>query len=136
MGKYDESQHDDYIECRKCRSKNAPAGSDGFEKYCYQCGVELKTEQPVEKGDVVTILVDDMHQEGYGLGRTEEGFVILVEGSVPEEVIKAEIYDVRESHARAKKISEDTEKSVEDYKSDEDSEEEERGTRRRDFWGQ
>lgn len=135
MGKYLDSSHDSFVECKKCHAKNAPPGSRDFEKYCYNCGVELDTEPPVDKGDRMEIFVDDMNEQGDGVGRTEEGFVIFVEGAVPEEVVKVEVKKLNDSSAVGKLLTRDTDLEVEDFKH-EDENGGENSSNRRDFWGE
>lgn len=136
MGKYDKRLHDDFVKCRRCYCKNSPPGSGSFEKHCYNCGVELDTEPPVSKGDEMVLFVDDIHEEGYGVAKTEEGFVVLVEGVIPEEVVKVRIKDVRESSAVADVVSRDTKKDIEDFKNTNSEEDEEEKRERKNFWGE
>lgn len=137
MGKFLESKHESFVKCKSCHAKNAPAGSRDFEKYCYNCGVELDTEAPVDVGDRMEIFVNDMNREGDGVGRTEEGFVIFVEGVVPEEVVEVEVNSINDSSASADLISRDTDKKVEDFRDEKNEEDKnEKSTKRRDFWGE
>jgi predicted RNA-binding protein with TRAM domain len=134
-GKYDKKVHDDYIECKKCHSKNAPSGSKDFTKFCHSCGVELDTEAPVSVGDEITIFVDDMHESGAGVGKTESGYIVFVEGVVPESVVEVEVTDIRESYARAKRIG-DSDMEPSDFRDDDDDDEDDKGLKREDFWGE
>ena len=66
---------------------------------------ELK-QQPVKPGQEVVVEVDDIHESGAGVGSTEDGFIIFVDGLLPPARAKVRIDRVKGSHARAKKIVE------------------------------
>lgn len=98
--KYDRDTHDDYLLCPRpsCRSRNAPPESEEFQPNCWNCGEHLG-HQPVSAGDEYTIDVTDIHGSGAGVGHTEEGFVILVDGVLPEKRIVARVENVKENYA-------------------------------------
>lgn len=113
---------------------------------------ELK-QQPVTPGEEVIVEVDDIHESGAGVGRTEDGFIVFVDGLLPEARAKVRIDRVKGSHARAKKIVErlpleDDENDDEDGEADADTDDGEPDSRgpsrddrerlgsRKDFWGE
>ncbi|WP_440007014.1 TRAM domain-containing protein [Halomicrococcus sp. SG-WS-1] len=61
---------------------------------------DLKTA-PVQPGEEVVVDVDDIHESGAGVGRTEDGFIVMVDGVLPEARAKVEIINVKSNHARA-----------------------------------
>jgi len=64
---------------------------------------ELKTA-PVQPGEEVVVTVDDIHESGAGVGRTEDGFIVMVDGVLPEARAKVEITNVKSNHARAEEL--------------------------------
>ena len=125
---------------------------------------DLKTA-PVVPGEEVTVEVTDIHESGAGVGHhTETGFVIMVDGVLPDAWVEAKVSNVKSNYARADLIqkldgkpedledeegegdgeSTDEEAGDEDDGEDEDEEEEESGKRkerqphlgsRENFWG-
>lgn len=149
--KYDRDKHDDYVICPRtsCQSRNAPPESDDFEPRCWNCNEYLNI-QPVNAGDTVTLDITDIHESGAGVGHTDDGFVVLVDGVLPEKRIQAEIKRVHENHAKgelvetvADEIPEETdetdeetdEESVDEYEDDEEEYDDERLGSREDWWG-
>ncbi|WP_137289272.1 TRAM domain-containing protein [Natronorubrum halophilum] len=64
---------------------------------------DLKT-QPVKQGEEVVVDVVDMHESGAGVGRTEDGFIVMVDGVLPEARARVEIVRVHSNHARAEEL--------------------------------
>ncbi|WP_132059021.1 TRAM domain-containing protein [Halorussus amylolyticus] len=64
---------------------------------------ELKTA-PVKLGEEVVVDIDDIHESGAGVGRTEDGFIVMVDGILPDARAKVEITNVHSNHARADPI--------------------------------
>lgn len=54
----------------------------------------------------VIVTVEDIHESGAGVGRTEDGFIVFVDGLLPDARAIVRIDRVKGSHARAKKIVE------------------------------
>ena len=84
-----------------------------------------------------------MHESGAGVGRTEDGFIVMVDGVLPKARVRVEITRVHSNHARAEEVErlpmepdEDEEDAEEDA---EDAEEggisRERLGSRENFWG-
>ncbi|MFH5800158.1 TRAM domain-containing protein [Haladaptatus sp. CMAA 1911] len=61
---------------------------------------ELKTA-PVQPGEEVVVEIDDIHESGSGVGRTEDGFIVLVDGILPDARAKVKITNVKGNHALA-----------------------------------
>jgi predicted RNA-binding protein with TRAM domain len=125
-------------------------GDRGGKEWCnhYSQPIEDLKSQPVKPGEEVVIEVEDIHESGAGVGRTEDGFIVMVDGVLPPARARVEITNVRSNHARAEELErlpeadEDdgesaTEEAVEDTAGDEDGDDD--GTPRlgsRDnFWG-
>lgn len=64
---------------------------------------ELKTA-PVKLGEEVVVEVNDIHESGAGVGRTDDGFIVMVDGILPEARAKVKITNVMSNHARAEEI--------------------------------
>jgi len=141
--KYDPEVHDEFIKCPRpsCRSRNAPPESDEFHPSCWNCGEHLG-HQPVDTGSQYTIDVTDIHGSGAGVGHTDDGFVILVDGVLPEKRIVAEVTNVKENFAWGElvEVVEDKipDEEASEESSSEDEDEDDERTRlgaREDWWG-
>ena len=64
---------------------------------------ELKTA-PVQPGEEVVVKVEDIHESGAGVGRTDDGFIVMVDGVLPEARARVEITNVKSNHARADEL--------------------------------
>ena len=64
---------------------------------------DLKTA-PVQPGEEVVVEVDDIHESGAGVGRTDDGFIVMVDGVLPEARAKVKITKVKSNHARAEEL--------------------------------
>ncbi|MFB6268089.1 MAG: TRAM domain-containing protein [Halodesulfurarchaeum sp.] len=74
---------------------------------------DLKTA-PVVPGEEVTIQVTDMHESGAGVGHQEDsGFVIMVDGVLPDAWVRAKVTNVKSNYARADLIEKLDEKPEE-----------------------
>jgi predicted RNA-binding protein with TRAM domain len=62
---------------------------------------DLKTA-PVVPGERVVVEVTDLHESGAGVGHhAETGFVIMVDGVLPDAWVEAEVANVKSNYARA-----------------------------------
>ena len=64
---------------------------------------ELK-QQPVKIGEEVVVTVTDIHESGAGVGHTEDGFVIFVDGVLPDARSLVKITSIKANHARAEEL--------------------------------
>jgi predicted RNA-binding protein with TRAM domain len=64
---------------------------------------DLKT-QPVKPGEELVVDVEDIHESGAGVGRTEDGFIVMVDGVLPEARAKVKITKVHSNHAKAEEV--------------------------------
>ncbi|KAB7512573.1 TRAM domain-containing protein [Halosegnis rubeus] len=129
-------------------------GDRGGAEWCnhYNQPINELKQQPVEPGEEVVITVDDIHESGAGVGRTEDGFIVMVDGILPEARSRVKITKVLDNFARGEELErleleEDDEEDGDDGEdvdaSDEDKEKDETGGRtqrerlgsREDFWG-
>jgi len=137
-------------------------GDKGGAEWCnhYDMPIYELKEQPVKPGEEIVVDVTDIHESGAGVGRTEDGFIVMVDGLLPECRAKVRIDQVMSNHAKAKKVieklpmddeadeTEETQADEADEAEDEsDADEEEEDSRRRDrpererlgsrdnFWG-
>lgn len=138
MGKYNPNKHSkEPIMCPrdKCRRKNAPVESDDFSPRCWECNTFLNVT-PVEQGQEVKVVVDDIHESGSGVGKTDDGYVVMVEGVLPPAKAKVKITNVHPNYSEARLI-EKIDNS--DEVSEEDSQEEEGDDpalgSRENYWG-
>lgn len=114
---------------------------------------DLKTA-PVVPGEEVVIEVTDLHESGAGVGHhADSGFVIMVDGVLPDAWVTAEISSVKSNYARADLVEkldgkpdgiDDDEEDADDAEAESDEEtdgkpkREERQPRlgsRENFWG-
>ncbi|SEW16485.1 TRAM domain-containing protein [Natrinema salifodinae] len=81
-------------------------GDRGGKEWCnhYNQPIEDLKTQPVKAGEEVVIDVVDMHESGAGVGRTEDGFIVMVDGILPEARARVEITQVHSNHARAEEL--------------------------------
>ena len=132
-------------------------GDRGGAEWCqhYNQPIRDLKAQPVKPGEEVVVEVTDIHESGAGVGRTEDGFIILVDGILPDARALVKVTRVRSNHATAEEVErlpmEPDEDEVDDEgdadatggpdSSDEDEREtRERGRRERlgsrdNFWG-
>ena len=116
--------------CQYYGDRGGAEWCDHYERPIY----ELK-QQPVRPGEEVVVTVEDIHESGAGVGRTEDGFIVFVDGLLPDARAIVRIDQVKGSHARAKKIVErlpfdpdepedgtDTTDSTDDTESDDENE--------------
>lgn len=149
QNKYVPEVHDDYVTCPRpnCRERNAPPDSDEFYPRCWNCNEHLDI-QPVHTGDEVILDIDDIHSNGAGVGHTDDGFVVLIDGILPEKRVKARVTNVKQNFAWGEVVeviadeipeedeSEDeaTDSDVESEESEYDDEPEREALGRRDDW--
>jgi len=132
-------------------------GDRGGAEWCqhYNMPISDLKQQPIKPGEEVVVDVTDMHESGAGVGRTDDGFIVFVDGLLPEVRAKVRIDRVLSNHAKANEIverlpmdDEDDEDADADGAADGDSEvddEDSSPRRRRDdrenlgsrenFWG-
>lgn len=112
-------------------------GDRGGMDWCNHYGQpieDLKTA-PVVPGQEVEVTVTDMHESGAGVGhQADTGFVIMVDGVLPEATVKAEVTTVKSNYARADLLERipdeeegeaESEDETEEAATDEDSDDEE-----------
>ena len=119
-------------------------GDRGGAEWCNHYNQPIKDlkSQPVKPGEDVVIEVEDIHESGAGVGRTEDGFIIMVDGILPPARARVEVTKVMSNHARAKELERLPMEDEEDEELEEDeSEREERDDghprlgSRDNFWG-
>ncbi|QLD90554.1 TRAM domain-containing protein [Natronomonas salina] len=81
-------------------------GDRGGAEWCNHYSQPIKDlkQQPVQIGEEVVVDVEDIHESGAGVGRTEDGFIVMVDGVLPEARAKVRITEVRSNHARADEV--------------------------------
>ena len=121
-------------------------GDRGGAEWCshYNQPINDLKQQPVQLGEEVVVDVEDIHESGAGVGRTEDGFIVMVDGVLPEARAKVKITEVRSNHARADEVErlpmEDDADADSDADEDDQSDREraldrERLGSRENFWG-
>ena len=129
-------------------------GDRGGAEWCesYDMPIRDLKQQPVKPGEEIVVVVDDIHESGAGVGRTDDGFIILVDGLLPEARAVVRIDRVRSNHATAKEVVErlpldpdeddPDDESTDDDEAASDDEPTDRGDggrerlgSREDFWG-
>ncbi|MEF8800899.1 MAG: TRAM domain-containing protein [Halolamina sp.] len=83
-------------------------GDKGGAEWCnhYDMPIYELKEQPVKPGEEIVVDVTDIHESGAGVGRTEDGFIVMIDGLLPECRAKVRIDQVMSNHAKAKKVIE------------------------------
>jgi predicted RNA-binding protein with TRAM domain len=83
-------------------------GDRGGAEWCnsYDQPIRDLKAQPVKPGDEVVVEVDDIHESGAGVGRTDDGFIVLIDGILPEARAVVRIDRVKSNHATSKKVVE------------------------------
>jgi predicted RNA-binding protein with TRAM domain len=83
-------------------------GDKGGAEWCdsYDMPIYELKQQPVKAGEEVEIEVTDIHESGAGVGRTEDGFIVLVDGLLPDCRAVVRIHRVKSNHATAKEVVE------------------------------
>ena len=91
--------YSEQIEGMGCQHYGNRGGAEWCQHYSQPIR-ELKS-QPVKVGEEIVVDVTDIHESGAGIGRTEEGFIVMVDGILPEARARVKISHVRSNHARA-----------------------------------
>jgi len=122
-------------------------GDRGGAEWCshYSQPIRDLKSQPVKLGEEVVVDVDDIHESGAGVGRTGDGFIVMVDGVLPEARARVRITEVRSNHARAEEIERlpMDDEEAEGAEADEEKEQSEREQAldrerlgsRENFWG-
>jgi len=81
-------------------------GDRGGAEWCnhYNQPIEDLKSDPIKTGEEVVVDVEDIHESGAGVGRTEDGFIVLVDGVLPDARARVKITNVHSNHARAEEI--------------------------------
>ncbi|MGM0604174.1 MAG: TRAM domain-containing protein [Halobacteriota archaeon] len=120
-------------------------GDRGGAEWCnhYNMPIRELKQQPVKAGEEVIVDVTDIHESGAGVGRTDDGFIILVDGVLPDARAKVRIHRVQSNHATAKEVIERLPMEEDDDADEEENQYERRDRRgredrlgsRENFWG-
>ena len=100
-------------------------GDRGGAEWCnhYNQPIADLKSQPVKIGEEVVVDVEDIHESGAGVGRTEDGFIIMVDGVLPEARARVKVTQVRSNHARAEEVERlPMDEDVEDAEAEEEDE--------------
>jgi len=125
-------------------------GDRGGKEWCnhYNQPIDDLKSQPIKPGEEIVVDVEDIHESGAGVGRTEDGFIVMVDGVLPPARARVKVTKVRSNHARADEIErlerddeDDDEQAAESEDGEEGSDEKEdedenqRLGSRDNFWG-
>lgn len=124
-------------------------GNRGGAEWCnhYNMPISELKQQPVKVGEEVIVEIEDIHESGAGVGHTDDGFVVFVDGLLPPTRARVEITNVKSNHARAAELErlppqEPEEDTDEDEPQSDVASEGSRGGQarpelgsREDFWG-
>jgi predicted RNA-binding protein with TRAM domain len=129
-------------------------GDRGGAEWCnhYDMPISDLKRQPVKIGEEVVVDVVDIHESGAGVGHTDDGFVVFIDGLLPECRARVKIVNVMSNHARAEVIERlpmeedesegESEEGDDDAEADTETEETGRSAERppelgsrEDFWG-
>ncbi|NHN60824.1 MULTISPECIES: TRAM domain-containing protein [Halorussus] len=90
------------IEGMGCQHYGDRGGAEWCQHYS-QPIKDLKTA-PVQPGEEVVVDVEDIHESGAGVGRTDDGFIVMVDGVLPEARAKVKITNVYGNHAQGEEL--------------------------------
>jgi predicted RNA-binding protein with TRAM domain len=81
-------------------------GNRGGAEWCnhYSQPIRDLKSQPVKRSEEVVVEVTDIHESGAGVGRTDDGFIILVDGVLPDARARVKVIEVRSNHAKAEEV--------------------------------
>jgi predicted RNA-binding protein with TRAM domain len=81
-------------------------GDRGGAEWCnhYDMPISDLKQQPVKPGEELVVEVTDIHESGAGVGRTEDGFIVLVDGTLPPARARVRIDRVKANHATAEEV--------------------------------
>jgi predicted RNA-binding protein with TRAM domain len=81
-------------------------GDRGGAEWCnhYDMPISDLKQQPVKPGEELVVEVTDIHESGSGVGRTEDGFIVLVDGTLPPARARVRIDRVKANHATAEEV--------------------------------
>jgi predicted RNA-binding protein with TRAM domain len=81
-------------------------GDRGGAEWCnhYDMPISDLKQQPVKPGEELVVEVTDIHESGAGVGRTEDGFIVLVDGTLPPSRARVRIDRVKANHATAEEV--------------------------------
>jgi predicted RNA-binding protein with TRAM domain len=102
-------------------------GDRGGAEWCNHYNQPIKDlkSQPVKPGEEIVVEIEDIHESGAGVGRTEDGFIVMVDGVLPPARARVEITNVRSNHARAEEVERLPEDADGEQTADSDAEEDE-----------
>jgi predicted RNA-binding protein with TRAM domain len=106
-------------------------GDRGGKEWCkhYSQPIEDLQTQPVQQQEELVVDVEDIHESGAGVGRTEDGFIVLVNGVLPEARARVKVTEVHSNHARADEVERLPMDEDEEAETDDDGEEDEAAER-------
>ena len=104
-------------------------GDRGGAEWCnhYNQPIEDLKSQPVKPGEEIVVEIEDIHESGAGVGRTEDGFIVMVDGVLPPARARVEVTNVRSNHARAEEVERLPENAEEESTADSDVDEQAAG---------
>jgi predicted RNA-binding protein with TRAM domain len=81
-------------------------GDRGGAEWCnhYDMPISDLKQQPVKPGEELVVEVTDIHESGAGVGRTDDGFIVLVDGTLPPARARVRIDRVKANHATADEV--------------------------------
>ncbi|WP_251341277.1 TRAM domain-containing protein [Haloplanus halophilus] len=99
-------------------------GDRGGAEWCnhYDMPISDLKQQPVKPGEELVVEVTDIHESGSGVGRTEDGFIVLVDGTLPPARARVRIDRVKANHATADEVERLPMDPDEEEDADDDSE--------------
>ena len=81
-------------------------GDRGGAEWCnhYNMPIRDLKQAPVQPGEEVVVEVADIHESGAGVGRTEDGFIVMVDGILPDARARVKITKVKGNHALGEEV--------------------------------
>jgi predicted RNA-binding protein with TRAM domain len=81
-------------------------GDRGGAEWCnhYSQPISELKSAPVQPGEEVVVTVEDIHESGAGVGRTEDGFIVMVDGVLPPARARVRVVRVHGNHAKGEEV--------------------------------
>jgi predicted RNA-binding protein with TRAM domain len=89
-------------------SAEEPAPEPASQQTAPPVGNSQPQGPPVEEGEVRTVSIDTLGDQGDGIAKVERGFIVIVPGTKPGDRVEVEITDVKETVAFAETVGEAT----------------------------
>ncbi|ELZ84805.1 hypothetical protein C453_12341 [Haloferax elongans ATCC BAA-1513] len=103
-----ESSTESSTESTRQTSEDTTRSQSSTEQYQSDQYTRRSRTPPVEEGEVRSVTIDTLGDQGDGIAKVERGFIIIIPGTQPGDEVDVEITDVKKTVAFAEPVSEPT----------------------------